>query len=380
MYANDVSGILHVLSAEMMEPPRGGYKPMPMGSSEYMHCTTNGMKKAFDQNNNMCNSTDPNARVFNEDDWPRMRPRGEKYMMHVVEIERPAGRNGKWKVHFAPWAIEKFRETILLDAFEKATMSPTFPKQKMITGWTHHDDPSVFQTFDYSKGNFVERYSASLAAAEDRPNGCTRMDGITFPRHEYITTDQATLLFDDPLVHETDTEKQKNRYATEKDRRSVPFVLVNDLERYSTLSQHVRCGQPLDEPLQTPTYVKQKYVEACGGVREHKGMNYPLSLLKSQRKNMSKKRSATSYATDLNAYKASGADMLAQERSMEPNYEEEDEEEEEVEPPAKRIHLGDKGKGEEDDYDYDDDDLYDGDQSPQVTVYQDLLANDDTNI
>lgn len=321
LFAVDVDGIFQQLSTKMMEPPRGGYKPLPYGISEFMHCYVNEeQKRAFDMHGNLCDpSTTPNFKVYTDADWPARQVGDEKVMLHVVEIEKSSGRNGFCKIHIAPWAMQQFKELVILDAFEKATMSPTFPQTKMISGWTHHSNPSLFQTFNYSKDNFVYRFSQKLAQAEERPKGCTRMDGITFPRHEFITTDEAKMLFDEPLVHHTDKNARSSVYKAEITRRSEPYVLINDLEYHSTLLQHVRCGRPLDEPLRTPTFIRAQYEESIKDGRFHKNLDYPISLLKKERRNRIKKRSATAFACSYD-----DASLLSSERSMDINYDDDD--------------------------------------------------------
>ena len=312
---------------------------MPYGTAEFLHCYIgDNQKRAFDQHGNPCDpSANENHKIYGDEDWPTEKGQKKELKMHVVIIEQNSGRGSSCRLHIAPWAMERFKEMMIVEAFEKVTMSPTFPKKKFITGWTHHNHPSVFHTFDYTKPGFVEKYSQCMADDEEKPEEVSRMKGICFPRHEYMTNAEASLIFDEPLVHKTDRQRQMMVYQAEISRRSEPYVLIPDLEYYSALQQHVRCGLPLDVPIHTPDYIRDRYTDSVAPDEYDKGRNYPISFVKTRRKNVARKRKYTSFAK-----KYDRAALVASERSMDMEYE--DDEKEEISP--KRKDSG-KGKAEE---------------------------------
>lgn len=287
--ATDVVGIIRVLADTTVQPPRNGYKLLPAGTAQKHHC-----KRPTDRDGVLewtkvrVQMPGEEPREMTEEDWPPMRPLNEKYVMHVAEIEK-VGHKGKVKVHVAPWALFKFKEEIILTAFHNVTMNPNFPRQKMITGWTRPEDPAVFQTRDYTEPTLAREWSQTLATSERRLDGFTRMDGIVFKRCDYLSETTAQTLFDEPLVHigARKLEEQMARYKAEQLRRSKPLELVTDLEYWGFLKQHVRCGRPLDEPVQTPAQVKKQYEEACAMMnkRKDKAHSYPRdNIIKSVKK------------------------------------------------------------------------------------------------
>ena len=264
----DVKGILSTLAkSDPMQPPRNGYKPQPEGSFDRLHglrIQPDGQwtKAAFD------------GKVYEEDDVPPLKPITENMTIPAVIIEKPDRLNGRWKVHVAPWAIEHFREKIIVEAFNHVVMTPSHPRKKMLVGWTYPRDPSVFQVMNYAKEGAVERLCEHYAAAEgDRPEGYTRKDGVIFARYQYNTPSE---------LIELSEQMQGVKYVQPEQ----PFELVSDLEVYSASSQHVLCGRPLDMPIETPAEIEARYERACRELNiqsSFKNYVYPVNNLQESR-------------------------------------------------------------------------------------------------
>ena len=75
---------------------------------------------------------------------------------------------------------------------------------------------------------------------------------------------QTQILLDEPLVHcdgPGGEESQLKRYKAEAERCRAPFEFVADLEKWSALKQHLKCGYALDAPVMTPSRIKKRYLE-----------------------------------------------------------------------------------------------------------------------
>lgn len=283
--ANDIQGIIGLLSERQMQPPRNGYRRVPEGTfaskhaKHYNAAEETWTKKQFEFQDN--ETGDVRYHVYEEDDVPPIRPLNEKVQLPVVEIERPQRPNGKYKVHIAPWAIYRFQEEVIEQAFNFVVLTPHIPRKKMITGRTHPLDPSVFTCLDYTNEHYVSEYVRILAKEEKRPKGYTRYDGTVFVRHEVHTEAQLTML--DEELDGIDLKQLEE-----------PLELITDLEYYSALQQHVCVGLPLDTLVDCPRTIEARYEAACALLNMEnvtkRNIHYPKSFISQQQKKRKKIR------------------------------------------------------------------------------------------
>ena len=334
--AIDVKGILETLSkTDPLQPPRNGYKPQPEGTFAKKHGKrrnadgTTWSKVSFPE---IDKDGQPVDRVYVEDDVPPLKPLDTAITIPSVIIEKPVRVNGHWKVHIAPWAIERHREEIIVEAFNQVVMTPKHPRKKMLVGWTYPRAPGVFQVRNYSSPGTVDRLCQHYAGLEQRPPGYTRMEGVVFGRYAYNTSAE--------IIELDEQLEDRDFYQPDK-----PYDLIEDLEYYSALSQHVISGRPLDEPVQTPAVIEARYERACAESSLQssvKHYSYPVNNLKDARKKTKSVNTHTGYGTGKKRKttakeRAATRRLCISELSMEALLEEEEEEEE----------YGGNGKGKE---------------------------------
>lgn len=281
--ASDLEGILNQLLSYTFQPPRNGYEPMPEGEFRYYHCREHDrVKDAWEKPQRQHPDYDGGRmRIFTEDDVPPLRGNGEKVMIHAAKIDKL--KSGKIVLHIAPTSIEKFKRTLIYDAFEAVTMSANFPRQKMMLGCTTDEDPSLLNVANYTD-RLINAHVNHINSTVKFPPGKDRTKGIIFARSEFMGDVRSRMLLNTPFVHSDDPETQSHRYKAEQERYNIEYDFIEDLEEWSALQQHVRTGMALDAPVQSPRFLRERYDRAMEQPSEKQypnfQCNYPVDILR----------------------------------------------------------------------------------------------------
>ncbi len=284
--SEDVGSILKRLSSQLFRPERGGFAPVPMGTFQKWHKKDANGNKANHQScpaiydTDKCGSAAVN-RERNEYDMPVM---GDGHQFHIVdmsEIERYK------KLYFIPQAANKYRQDIILEALDAATICSTTRPGKTLIGFTDPKEPMRVQihvntTYDIDR--YIENadakagfkmvrgkpeYKDKTVPANRRP--VSRREGVVFNLKAGIDEREHEFILAAPLAPKPvgdDTWKQQYRDGLKlmtKTRDVVP-----DLNRHSAMLQHIACGRPLDEPVRDPQWIMEHLIGP-----EHQGMDYP---------------------------------------------------------------------------------------------------------
>lgn len=175
-------------------------------------------------------------------------------VMNVVDI------SNRKRVCFCPMAIPMFDPTVIIEAFNYATISPTFPPGKYLTGWPQKEIASLLKVIEYTPEYIAEK---SKAFDLNAPAGATlrQGEGILFKVVDYMEDDEATLVrgINNPI----EVNKTKN------------FEIIKDLDAWAATQQHLICGRPFNEPVRTPQWIEEHLYTGQKG-----DMNYPETILK----------------------------------------------------------------------------------------------------
>lgn len=181
---------------------------------------------------------------------------------------------GHRKVMFSPEAIHLFNPDVILDALEDAIVCGYTKPFKRLVGFAHKEDMTKFRTANWSK-EFIATHCQTYdeAAAAQQINAISRLEGVVFNRRGFTSQKISAML---------DSEVAQN---------ANPIELITDIDYESALKHHMKCPNPIDEPVRSPDYIEEAY--RAGILRDpvasakHGTVNYPDDLI-AEKKNAEK--------------------------------------------------------------------------------------------
>ena len=241
--------------------------------------------------------------------------RGDNISIPIVDL-RDIHQN---KVHFIPSASMRFKQRIIKDALLEAGIRPSImghcnDMRKFLLGTPFERDPSIFmvqpldkenvllsvQDIQEAQGWVVDEnddtgdklvYVGDIEDESLRPIPLSK--GLTFNRRGALDKAETSILTGTkiaPCGNDDDEgegrDSWKDRYEESVVQLSKKVEVIQDVDEYSAVMQHMRCGLPLDAPVQTRIYsIKEnKAAWARLGQREHGGVDYPLESIQALEK------------------------------------------------------------------------------------------------
>lgn len=301
MEPDQIKGIFKRLSEMQKVPDRGGYAPQLKGTFAVWHKYDKegheGKKKIdpscpliYMQNN------DVQGEPRGEDDVPTL---GEGATLSIVD----RSDLNKKKLYFMPNVSHYFRQEMILEALRYATLCGSTPEGKILLGFTARDNTTrlevqplprrALDTYlkirDEEMG-FTLRRDRSWKS--DDPDAVSRQDGIVFNRCAAFSDVEAMIATAVPFAPKPVGDNSwKSVYEQDAEAMSKPLQIIRDLDLYSATRQHMRCGRPLDEPVRTPQWIKQKTGNKSLGV------DYPKDITR-KRSTMEKTWKKTVFSRD----------------------------------------------------------------------------------
>jgi len=295
----DVLGIMNFLSTHSISIPGGAYYPQKAHDFKKWHKATSliPFNKDTDVNGNLMpmvfREENPDTTQFRtEFDVPRNVDANSLLVVDMSDMQ-----NNKGTMHIMVNCAETFRTGIVVDALVYATLTPAFPEGKMITGipnenntmQLHHREFSrrtidiLVREADKCSGWERNEFTGEVEWAGDpntpekmRPVSRTR--GVTINIRAAISPTDAKMFSSCPIAPVAvgnDSWKEKIQASLETMKETQKIVYDFDFE--NALHQHLRCGRKVDEPLMTPKYIKERYIQSCTemGIDWHADVDYP---------------------------------------------------------------------------------------------------------
>jgi hypothetical protein len=174
---------------------------------------------------------------------------------------------GHKKLMFSPEAILLFTPEVIIQILEDALLCGTTAPGKKLIGFTHKDDMTKFHTINWSR-EFIGAYIKHHDQYES-PHMPSRNEGLVFNRRGFQSAAMMSMLSrDDTFISESDAN---------------PIVLVRDIDYESALEHHLKCPDPLKEPVRSLAYIEEAYIKA---IRQnprawpaHASQQYPETLI-----------------------------------------------------------------------------------------------------
>lgn len=191
----------------------------------------------------------------------------------VVDIKRN-------QIAFSPMAIDIFDKNIVLQAFEKAAFGGRMDVGKRLLGWTLDNDSTKCQTVMWDDRYIRDRVLAlndDMQPEEDDDeedeDDFNRLNGVPFKRRGAThAMDMEYCMFDEDYDHDEEQERSN-------------LLVVDDLDRWSATVQHMRCGFSMDEPVHTPSWIRQNYRDHGGALGS---VDYPKTIVDMDQKTYNK--------------------------------------------------------------------------------------------
>jgi len=167
---------------------------------------------------------------------------------------------------FSPEAIHLFNPDVILDALEDAIVCGYTKPYKRLVGFAHKEDMTKFRTANWSK-EFIATHCQTYdeAAAAQQIKAISRLEGVVFNRRGFTSQKISAML---------DSEVAQN---------ANPIELIQDIDYESALKHHMKCPNPIEEPVRSPDYIEEAY--RAGILRDpvasakHGTVNYPDDLI-----------------------------------------------------------------------------------------------------
>lgn len=238
----------------------------------------NGIKKVDDADLSRMPAVyklnNPNSRDFRgEDDVPKL-PEGASFtVVDKSDLQQK-------KLYIMPNVATSFRNRTILEALAFATICRTFPPGKMLLGLPSDHDCTQLQVFNCS-----DALIANTIAALDEDEGwgvdeagepiwlgdpevpenerpVSRRVGIQFNRRGGISKSDSIFFNTVPSVPVAENDTSwKEKCAQDLAGMEKVRDVYADLDYESAKRQHMACGKGVDEDIETPTYIYNRYVK-----------------------------------------------------------------------------------------------------------------------
>lgn len=308
MSPNDVKSVLHRLEDHLLRLPRGGYAYQPRQTFFHWHRyitlprqTPEGEVPGTKQLALLATEcpteynpfgTNPETEYRTEDDVPKLG--GENVKLPVVDLS-----DMKKKVlYFMPSAASTFRQDVISQALQAAMMCSSFPVGKRLEGFTDPTDPSRFNvaTFspylidkcvselDLNEGFSMNADGEMVYEDPDMPDHMkptSRREGIVFNHRAGLAKEELGMATSFSMAPTAVGDNSwKERYQSDAQLMSKTQTLVRDLDNESAERRHVEIGRPLDEPVLTPTYIRERHFNESKrlGITPCLNMDWPFEL------------------------------------------------------------------------------------------------------
>lgn len=201
------------------------------------------------------------------------------HYMNVVVID-DSSRNRK-SVSFIPSARTIFKKEVILEALENALICGSTKPGKRILGWPHESNTSMFKTVNWTQDyiNYAvdvldqaDRYRDKNNEYRENPHFVSRKKGIVVNKRGYANMNIERIYRPQSRIRSNETN-------------AAPIEVISDLNLWSAMRQHIKCPNPLTEPIMHPEYTKGLYYNA---IRDpalnieklgHHSMNYPDQII-----------------------------------------------------------------------------------------------------
>jgi len=176
----------------------------------------------------------------------------------------------KKKLYFLPNVSHYFKQKMIIDALSYATICASTPPGKFLLGFPALGHTTRLDIHPWRRGqldDFMKEcdeqmgFSLQLDGSwkSHNPHAVSRRDGIILNRcaalsDEDIKIATAVPFAPKPVGDNSWIEKYKDGANAMSKNREI----VYDLDALSAQRQHMRCGRPLDEPVRTPQWIKEK--------------------------------------------------------------------------------------------------------------------------
>jgi hypothetical protein len=296
MGQNDVEGILRMLSDNYFEV-NNSYEPQPVEPFNYFHKYRENVDGKLYKNvqdparqlpASFLTPNNPNPEEpRTKEDVPRVQAMLKLPIVDLTDMGQNKG------IYINLQAAIIFKKDTIISALLHATMHKNFPTGKMLLGITNPNKYDQLKVI-----NFTEDMIARMVRDADEAEGwdvrgnwigdpntppearpTRRMVGLPFNRRANMHEKDLimfTTLSGTPLDEEK-TEQWKQRRSEESRLMEGLIEVYSDLDEEAALRHHLNSGQPLDEPVKTPRFIRERYLKACAEMeREHtKGLQYP---------------------------------------------------------------------------------------------------------
>jgi hypothetical protein len=265
---DQVKSIFKRLSEIQKRPEKCGYEPQLKGTLARWHKwvesggqmvkeTGNGCPKNFLYNN-------PNWHEFRgEDDIPRL---SEGATLSVIDRSDIL----KKKIYFLPNVAHFFKQQMIIDALSYATICASTQPGKYLLGfpavghttrldihpWRRQQLDDFMKECDVQMGFELQRDGSWKSK---NPHAVSRREGIILNRCAALSDEDIKMATAVPFAPKPVGDTSwKTKYTDGANAMSKNREIVYDLDVLSAQRQHMRCGRPLDEPVRTPQWIKEK--------------------------------------------------------------------------------------------------------------------------
>lgn len=303
--ANSVKAVMRQLTEHLILPENGGYVPQEKQTFETWHkytvLPTRSNKKGVKKKGNDCppkyntkGDADRNNRSIQ--DMPCGGSANEN-RIPVIEISKSGGVN---KICFCPGAVNGFRQNAMRTAMQAACFNGFTRPAKIVEGIPNVQDPAQLShftfeqddideycyMFDRANGYGKDPLTGEWVYLEDPHNRRPKLrpvsrkkEGIAFNLQAALGEKDVEILKAQPFAPKPEGSDWKTKYEDGTKSMKKTREIIQDLDFYSAMQQHIACGKSFDEPVRDPVWIKEQYKKK---VPESTWLNfdYPHDLVK----------------------------------------------------------------------------------------------------
>ena len=303
MDGDSVKSVIRQLKNHLIKPENGGYVPQPLQTLEKWHKYTmlptktvpDGVKHVGD---NCPAQYDTNGDAKTEfrtiNDMP-CHGNSNENRYPVIDSSKPG------KIYFIPSAVNGFQQNMLRMALQAATFCGKTRPGKFLEGFPDVKDPTQLSVFTFEQENideFLHAYDGENGFGVDKETGAwvflgpqagvnipisRKNDGVAFNLQAALGKTEADVIVAQPLAPKADDSDWHSRYVDGSKSMAKTREVIDDLDYYSALQQHIACGRPMDEPVRDPVWIKEQYLKEA---KEPKslGLDYPHDIAQEKMK------------------------------------------------------------------------------------------------